>query len=309
MDDPLTFSVQADPAEVPSWGEFARVCEQDGFDALLVADHPGTGSSPFVALAAAATATRRLRLGSYVANAGWWQPLHLAAEVATLDVVSGGRVLLGIGAGHTPAEWTMRGLSYPSAGDRVARMIEVTDVARRLLAGERVDVAGVHVVARDAALERPRPVQDAVPLLVGGNGTRVLRFAAREADIVGLSGLARTLEDGHRHAVRWRREDIDDRVTLVHSEAEAAGRAPILEALVQRLEITDDAEAAAHRLAQRATGATAADILGAPYTLFGTVPELVEELRGHQRRWGFSRFVVRADARDDAARLITALAA
>jgi probable F420-dependent oxidoreductase len=306
--DSLVFSIQADPAEVAGrWDEFAGACERDGFEALLVADHPGSASSPFVALAAVATATDQLQLGSCVVNAGAWEPLALAAEVATLDVVSGGRALLGIGAGHTPAEWTMSGRDYPSARNRVARMIEVTEVARRLLADELVTFHGVHIVARDAVLEAPRPVKQPVPLLVGGNGATVLRFAAREADIVGLSGLGRTLEDGHRHEVRWRRHEIEESVELVRKAADAAERSPSFEALVQVLEITDDAEAAANKLAERVPSVTAEDLLAAPYVLIGTINELAAELRRHQQRLGFTRYVFRAPAREAAAQLLSAL--
>lgn len=196
MASPVTVSVQADPTEVESWTNLARWCEQTGFGALLVADHPGTGSSPFVALAAAAGVTQELRLGSYVANAGTWEPLSLAAEIATLDVVSGGRALLGVGAGHTPAEWTMTGRRYPSGAERVTRLIEVVEVAGRLLGGESVTFHGEHVRVEEALLKVPRPVQTPVPLVIGGNGARLLEFAAREADIVAFSGLGRTFLTG-----------------------------------------------------------------------------------------------------------------
>jgi probable F420-dependent oxidoreductase len=308
VDNSVIFSMQADPAAVGGqWAEFARACERDGFEALLVADHPGSASAPFVALAAAATATDRLRLGSYVANAGAWEPLTLAAEVATLDVVSGGRALFGIGAGHTPAEWTMSGRDYPSARDRVARMIEVTEVTRRLLAGDRVSVEGAHVIAREAVLAAPRPIQRPVPLLVGGSGSTVLRFAAREADIVGFSGLGRTLEDGHRHEVRWKPRQVEEQFELVRAAAEAAGRTPSFEALVQVFEITDDAGAAAELLAERVRGTTVDDLLAAPFVLIGTIAELVSKIQEQQRRFGISRYVVRAPAREAAARLLSAL--
>lgn len=154
MVDDVTISVQADPITRPAWGAFARRVEELGFAGLLVADHPGTGSAPFVALAAAATATDRIRLGSYVANAGVWEPIALAAQVATLDRISGGRAVLGVGAGHTPAEWTARGLPAPGAAARVDRLIELVDATRRLLRGERVTFDGAHVTLQDAQRRR-----------------------------------------------------------------------------------------------------------------------------------------------------------
>lgn len=301
-----SFSVQAWPTPAQGWSELARRCEELGFHGLLVPDHPGSVPSPFVALSAAASVTDRLRLGTCVANAGLWDPVPLACEVATLDLVSGGRALLGLGAGHTPAEWEMQARVMPPAPDRVQRLIEVADTTRQLLAGETVTFAGRHIVLRDATLEQPRPVQHPVPLLIGGNGPRVLRYGGEHADIVSLTGLARTLEDGHRHEVAWSRADIDRTVELVHMAADAAGSRPQLEALVQHLEITDDAEAVAGKLAQRVPGAATDDILQAPYVLLGTVEELVTELRRHHDRWGITRYVVRENALEDARHLLSA---
>jgi alkanesulfonate monooxygenase SsuD/methylene tetrahydromethanopterin reductase-like flavin-dependent oxidoreductase (luciferase family) len=98
-----TFSLQAVPGDAAEWLDTARRAEAGGFDTLLTADHPGSCAAPFVALAAAAAVTSRIRPGSYVSNAGVREPMLLAADVATLDVVSGGRAVLGLGAGHPPA--------------------------------------------------------------------------------------------------------------------------------------------------------------------------------------------------------------
>ncbi|MEU7144120.1 TIGR03621 family F420-dependent LLM class oxidoreductase [Nocardia sp. NPDC046473] len=307
MHAPIKFSMTANVVEVGSWPDFAKGCEREGFDALMVPDHPGSFVSPFVALAAAATATETIRLGTNVVNAGMWEPFLLAGEVATLDFVSGGRALFGIGAGHTPAEWTMQGREHPSASARVDRMVEVTDTTRRLLAGETVTFAGEHVQLRDAVLNRPRPVQEEVPVLVGGNGTRVLRYAAANADIVGFSGLGRTLADGRNHETRWSRDQIDAHVELALDAAQQAGHSPAFEALVQHVEITDDAEAACARFAEDIPTTSVAELLSAPYVLIGTIDELVTELRAHQKRWGFDRFVMRAPARAAGAQLLAAL--
>jgi len=303
----FSLCLQARPEDAAGWAELAVRAERAGFAALYVADHPGSGVAPYVALASAATATERIELGSYVANAGVWEPLLLANEVATLDLVSGGRALLGLGAGHTPAEWTMQGREHPSAGARVGRMIEVAEVTRRLLAGETVTFSGDHLRLDDARLASPRPVADDIPLLIGGNGTRVLYYAAQHADIIGLSGLGRTLPDGHRHEVDWAPARIDERIGLVHDVAATAGRTPTLDALVQWLELTDDAEAAAARLAERLGGVTVADLLAAPYVLIGTVDEVAAELERHHARFGITRFTVRATAIDAAEAVLGAL--
>jgi probable F420-dependent oxidoreductase len=303
----VTIGVQADPAEEPEWGVFARRVEELGFDGLFVADHPGSGSAPFVALAAAATVTDQIRLGSYVANAGAWEPIALASQVATLDLLSAGRAVLGVGAGHTPAEWTTRGLPYPSPAERVDRMIELVDTTRRLLLGEEVTFTGTHMTLQRGRLETPRPHQQPVPLLVGGNGRRVLRYAAGHADIVGLSGLGRTLQDGHRHEVRWAPEQIGASIETVHAAASAAGREPELEALVQHVEITDDAEAAARRLTDRVSGLSVEQVLTAPFVWVGTADEIASQLRDHLERFGISRYVVRAAAVDSVRHVLSSL--
>ena len=302
----IELSVQASPADQASWTGLARRCESRGFRALLVSDHPGTGPSPFVALAAAATATSALRLGSYVVNAGVRDPLLLASEVATLDVVSNGRAELGIGAGHTPAEWAMTGRTQPPPAQRVQSLITVTTVVRELLAGHIVPANAAGGLT-DVRLSGPRPVQEPVPVLVGGGNPALLRWGGARADAVGLSGLGRTLPDNHAHTVSWSAEQLDGHVALVHEGAAGAGRPiPPLEALVQHVELTDDRKSAALPLA-RETGLSVDDLLSVPYVLIGTIAQIVEQLVDARDRWGITRWVVRLDALDVAEQVIAAL--
>ena len=266
----VTFSLQALPTTAAEWLDLARRAEQIGFESLYVADHPGSCASPFVALAAAAAVTTRLRLGSYVSNAGVREPILLASDVATLDVVSGGRAVLGIGAGHTPAEWEAVGKTRPGVRGRVDHCIEVAERTRAFLSAET-------------------KVQEQVPLLVGGGNTRLLRWAAANADLIGLSGLGRTLADGHRHETRWGRDQIDAQVAL-------CGDKPT-EALVQRFEVTDDAGATYAKWSKE-WEEDEADIVLAPYALAGTLDEIVTKLGEIERRWGIARFAVRTPAID-----------
>ncbi len=296
-----TVSVHAQPADAASWIALARRVEADGYDALLAADHPGTTASPFVALAAAAAVTERIGLGSYVAQAGVRQPLLLASDVATLDLVSAGRVRFGLGAGHTPAEWAMLGDHRPDIAGRVRRFIAVADACRALLAGETVTLTGPDVRAEQARLTGPEPVQRPVPFVFGGGNSTLLRWAGEHADIVALSGLGRTLPDGHTHEARWDAASIDRQVDLIERGAAGRATAPDREALIQLVEVTDDAEAAAHRLAEH-FGVTAAEVLGSPYIWVGTPSEIADGVADARRRWGITRHVVRArhlDAADD----------
>ncbi|MEV4345095.1 LLM class flavin-dependent oxidoreductase [Actinoplanes sp. NPDC049596] len=268
-----TFSLQAQPTSATQWPELAREAERLGFESLYVADHPGVCAAPFVALAAAAAVTSRLRLGSYVSNAGVREPILLATDVATLDVVSGGRAVLGLGAGHTPAEWEAVGKVRPGVRERVDHCIAVAEATRRILAGD--------------GLTKPRPVQEEVPLLIGGGNSRLLKWAAGHADLIGLSGLGRTLADGHSHETRWTGPEIDAQIEL-------CGDTPT-EALVQRFEITDDAGAGYAAYAKEVE-MDEAELIAAPYALIGTKSEIVAKLAEIERRWGIKRFAVRTTA-------------
>ncbi|HEX5095154.1 MAG TPA: TIGR03621 family F420-dependent LLM class oxidoreductase [Acidimicrobiia bacterium] len=263
----------------------AARAEAVGFAALLVADHPGSSASPFVALGAAASVTSTIALGTYVVNAGVRDPVHVASDVATLDVVSGGRALLGLGAGHTPAEWEMSGLRYPSAGERVDHLFRFVERVRARLQDPEV---------------LPRPVQPRIPLLLGGGNRRLLAYAVAHADIVALSGLGRTLADGHTHEVRWRAADVDALAASVRGAA-------CVDVLVQHVEITDEREAVAARFAEDVPSLTVDDLLACPFVLIGTEDEIAAQVRSHHERWGIDRFTVRAPALDAIAAVIARL--
>ncbi|MGH3730397.1 MAG: TIGR03621 family F420-dependent LLM class oxidoreductase [Micromonosporaceae bacterium] len=300
------FSLQAEPSDAQRWLDLARRCEAAGFDSLLVPDHPGVAASPFVALAAAAAVTSTIRLGPYVSNTGVREPMPLAADVATLDVISGGRARLGLGAGHTPAEWRAVGRERPDVAGRVRRCIAVAVAVQALLGGESVTVDSPALTVRDALLTEPRPVQQPIPLTVGTSNTHLLRWAGAHADIVGLSGLGRTHADGHTHDVRWRADQIDAQLSRVARGAAGRDTPPRLEALVQTFAVTDDAAAAVANIAAH-SGLSVDELLATPYVLAGTEEEIVSAITRHERRWGISRYVVRGAALEHAAPIIARL--
>ncbi len=289
-------SVQGRFVNQTQWVELAKATDHSGFDCLYVADHLGSSATPFAALAAAAVVTDAVRLGTCVLNAGLREPLSLAAELATLDALSSGRTVFGVGAGHTPAEWTMLGLEYPRAGERVDRLIELVSAVRLLLTGEPVTIRGTHFQLDEATLSEPHQVQDSIPLLVGGNGRRVLAFAVACADIVGITGLGRTLSDGHTHEVEWSTPALDSTFGLIESDAQRLGRRPDIEALVQHVEITDDPERVASGIAQVVPGASTEDLLAAPFMWIGTPDQIAAQVLAWEKRWGINRYVLRDDA-------------
>jgi probable F420-dependent oxidoreductase len=304
----VRISVQAEPRDLPSWLDLAREVEQAGFGALLVADHPGSGAEPWQSLAAAATVTSALRLGTYVVQAGVREPHHIAADALTLDRLAPGRVILGLGAGHTPAEWSAVGRTRPSPSDRVGRLVESVSVIKALLAGRVADLEGDHITVAGASVERVEGQRGDVTLLVGGGNRRLLELAASEADIVGLSGLGRTRADGHYHETRWAPHQVQAQLDLVHATAAAAGRSPEVEVLVQRVELTNDREAALDSLVKELDGLSVDEAAQAPYLLIGTAEEIVAQLRRQAEDWGITRCVIRKDAIPAIAPLLPALA-
>ena len=310
--DGIGFWLQAGPADGWSWVRLARQAESIGFEGICLGDHPGLGASPFVALAALAQCTSKIQLGTAVLNIGTWSPLHLATEVATLVALSGERVVLGVGAGHNPTEWTATGRPFPTVGQRVEHMAEVVDATLALLRGEVVTQHTDHVRLHEAQLH-PSPGPDvAIPLLVGGNGRGVLRYAARAADVIELTGLGRTLPDGQAHVPDWAPTAVDQRVALI--KAQRSDHPYRLSALVQQCTITESRADALHafraELAQlmgQEQAPTMSDLAETPYVLVGSEDEILHQLRANRDRWGITRYTVRTEALDALAPIIDRL--
>ena len=183
---PFRFGVYAFTAPSgEAWAAFAQRAEELGYDTLYVPDHLSGQLSPIAALSAAAAVTRRLRIGPYVFANDFRHPLVMAREAATLDLLSDGRLELGMGAGWRRSDYRQLGYAYTSPGRRIDRLVESLALVKRLLAGETVTHHG-RFYELDGARIAPMPVQRPVPLHIGAGGPRMLRLAAREADVVGL---------------------------------------------------------------------------------------------------------------------------
>jgi probable F420-dependent oxidoreductase len=289
---PFRFGVQISSLDPATLLADAVAAEAAGFDVVLMSDHVGPdGPSPLPALAAIATVTSTIRLGTLVLNGDMRNPVQLAWEAATLDVLSGGRFELGLGAGHTPHEYVATGIPFDAPAVRKARLMETVEVVRGLLDGETVTHHGQHHRIEGAQVSRA--VQDRVPILVGGNGDTFLAHAARHADIIGLQGLGRTLPDGHRHEVRWDPDRLDAQVSHVRASAGDRIDQLVLSALVQVVTITDDREAALEAICEGATGLPIEHARVTPYIAVGTHDEIAEQFVAAQDRWGITYFQVR----------------
>jgi probable F420-dependent oxidoreductase len=188
---------------------FARKIESLGISTLAAGSHEAFAvGGPLVTLGAVAAATTTLRLTSQVFNNELRHPALLAGELATLDVISGGRVEIGIGAGWLRHDHEALGVPFDQAGQRVARLVEAVQLIKQLYAGESVTFAGEYYRVNALSIS-PKPVQHPhPPLFIGGGGRRVLSLAGREADIVGLDakGTPQGTKDIVVHPSGWRRE-------------------------------------------------------------------------------------------------------
>jgi probable F420-dependent oxidoreductase len=248
--------------------------------------------APLPALAIAAAATRRLRVGTMVLNNDFRHPTVLAREAATLDLLSDGRLELGLGAGHMKSEYDEAGLTFDRGAVRVARLAEAVVIVKRLFDGEPVTFHGQHYRLTGHSVH-PRPVQrPRPPIFIGGNGPRLLALAAAEADIVGFTGITFARGGAAPDFSGFRAADVDARVGLVRETAGARFDRLELNALLQRVIVTDDRRAAAQELCQRWTALSMEDILGSPFVLLGSVDEIVADLEARRARWGLSYYVV-----------------
>ena len=275
-DRPLRFGVStSSAADRDEWRQRAREYEGLGFDSLVVADHLGGVLAPMTALVAAADATERLRIGPFVLNNDFWSPLLLAREAVTLDLLSGGRLELGLGAGHAQEEYDAAGLRYDPPAARVARLAETVPVLRRLLDGETVDHEGPHVSLHQATVD-VAAAQPRIPLLVGGNGDGVLATAAAHADIVGLVGFTSGTGRRQTNLSHFTWAGLDERIAHVRRAAGSRADALELNVLVQmvragdRATLADEVGAAFHQPAEL--------ILDSPFVMLGDVEAMVDHV-------------------------------
>jgi probable F420-dependent oxidoreductase len=287
-----------------AWPELARRAESLGYATLLIPDHLGRQLAPIAALATAAAATTRLRIGSFVFANDYRHPLILAGEAATLDVLSNGRLELGLGAGWRVTDYRWLGLPYDEPKTRVDRLIEATAILKRLFAGERVSHAGTHY-RMDGARLFPLPIQQPhPPILIGGGGPRMLRFAAREAEVVGL------LPQFDRHGrpiVSQATEAATARKAAIVREA-AGERWDRLELNV----IVSDAGLVGSgsgpiASVSSAAKAAAVGLVGTPYVLYGSLGRVRDLLLRRRDRTGINYYALPARSMVSMAPLVEAL--
>ena len=275
----------------------ARRAEAMGFTALVVPDHLIEQLSPIPALATIAAATERLRIAAFVHNNDLRHPAVLAQDLASLDVLSGGRLDVAIGAGWNRPEYDAIGLPFDPTPVRQARLEEAVAVLKGCFGDGPFSFAGEHYTIRDLD-GHPKPVQRPhPPFLIGGGGRRTLALAGREADIVSL---APRILSGQRsdpssltvaataEKIGWVREAAGDRFDDLVFNVYPSGW-PIT--------VTADPRGEAARVVEHLRGRTAVDltvddVLDAPHVFVGTINGMVEKFRMLRERLGISSFMV-----------------
>jgi probable F420-dependent oxidoreductase len=301
------FGVQASSATNRSaWVELARRVEAQGYSTLTMPDHLGEQLAPVPALMAAADATTTLRVGGLVLDNDFKHPVVLAKELATLDMLSDGRLEIGIGAGWMRADYDGTGISYDPPGVRIERMVEAVRLIKALLASGPAELQGDHYQV--AGLEGfPKPVQQPhPPILIGGGGRRMLGVAAREADIVGINGTLTAGAIGPDVLGSMRAAAIDERIPWIRDAAGDRFDAIELNVRAFFVSVTNDREAVASNLAA-ALGFEVEEILSTPFALIGSPQQLVDDLCERRDRWGFSYVIVGAEDTDAFAPVVAEL--
>jgi probable F420-dependent oxidoreductase len=251
------------------WVAKCRRAEELGYDVILIPDHLGMGA-PFPSVMLAAAVTTRPQLGTFVLNAGFFNPVVLARDVSAVHSYTDGRFELGLGAGYVRAEFEEAGLGWPSAGERVSHLERT---AAAILAGE-----------------------PEMPLLIGGNGDRVLRLAAKHAHTVAFAGLKAVPGDPPLEFLLA--DEVLERVEFVH--AEAGDRSYESNLLVQSVVPAEDRAAKAAELREMyKMDFTVEQILELPSLLVGTPEEIADQLRAQRDRFGFTYYVVLEPSMED----------
>jgi probable F420-dependent oxidoreductase len=309
--DMADFRFSFNVLEIGSREEFTETCrrgERYGYDTVFAADHLGS-VAPFAAIVAAADATERLRVGTMVLNAGFWNPALLAREVVTADLLTDGRLELGLGSGHMKWEFDEAGIAWEPFAERADRLeATITELGRLFAADGYPQQAAM----REAmGLRAARPVQrrgfdgTGPPLIVGGTGDRILRIAAEHADIIAIAGAYQITGQPPGTFRIGTAEEAADRVR--YARESAGDRADQVEwhALLQLVLETDDRRGAAEALLEQyGRMMTVDEVLETPFVLIGTVEEMAEQLVRNRERFGFTYYTVHGPYMDGFAPVI-----
>lgn len=294
------------PFEGQTWADSFREIEALGYSTVFMPDHFDEGVGPLAGLATAAAVTTTLRVGALVLDCDFRHPVPLARELATIDLMSQGRLEVGLGAGWKSLDYQCSGITMDRPGVRVSRLIEHTKVLKALFGPGPVTFHGEHYTI-DELDSTPKPhSQGGPPILIGGGARRLLRFAGSSADIVGVNASIHSGKIDTAAAQDAMAERIDEKVGWVRDGAADRFDHLELNAWVAVAEITDDGYGFASAIAP-AFDAGPEAVLESPLSLIGSLDEIAERLSRNRERWGYSYIVIPGDKAHDFAPLVARL--
>jgi probable F420-dependent oxidoreductase len=305
---PFRFGVQiTSPGDSRSWIDQARKIESLGYATATMPDHFDGQLAPMPALQSLLDSTTTLRAGALVFDNDYKHPVVLAKELATMDVLSDGRVDIGLGAGWMISDYEQMGMRYDRAGVRIDRFVEGLAVIKGAMGPGPFSFEGEHYTITNYD-GLPKPVQGTCPpVLIGGGGKRVLSIAAREADIVGVNASLQAGVVGPDVIASMTEESTIDKVKIV---ADAAGdRISEIEMNIRAffVSVTDDRAGQLTGVAEM-IGVEQSMVENSPFALIGSPPKIAEDLLARREQYGFSYIIVGSDDIEDFAPVIAELA-
>jgi probable F420-dependent oxidoreductase len=309
---PFRFGLQAAAASsAAEWTSTVRRAEELGYSAIHLSDHylgPGAahgaqGLAAIPAMAAAAAVTETIRVGCRVFCIDFHVPAVLAKEAATIELLSDGRLELGLGAGWVGDEYEAMGIPFDRAGVRIDRLEEVVAMMKAYFAGDELDIDGDHVRVHGyrgapEPLQRPRP-----PIMIGGGAKRILTFAGREADIVSINFNNRAGVVGPDGVQSSTAERTDERIAWIREGAGERFAEIELEVAAYFAAVTDDPDTVATSLGAR-FGVDPNVMRHHPNALIGSVEEICDELQARRERHGISYVTISDRNREELAPVV-----
>ena len=301
------FGVQASRAtSAHEWADLARRAEANGYDVLTMPDHFTDQLAPVPALMAAADATTDLRVGALVFDNDYKHPVVLAKELATIDLLSEGRLEIGLGAGWMISDYEEAGIPYDPPKVRIDRFVEGLRIIKGTMGEGAFSFSGDHYTVTNYD-GLPKPAQKpGPPVLIGGGGKRVLSIAAREADIVGINGTLDAGVIGPEAVSTMTAAAVDEKVDIV--AAAGAHRLDSIEMNIRTffVKVTDDRAGMIDAVAGMFK-IPAELIEDSPFGLIGSVDSIIESIHAARERWGFSYFIVGGENIEEIAPVVAAL--
>jgi probable F420-dependent oxidoreductase len=295
---PFRFLADAfDASSARELGERARAAEDLGVTTFVLPDHLIPQLAPIPYLATVAALTERLRISAFVHNNDLRHPAVLAQDLATLDVLSGGRLDVAIGAGWNEPEYRAIGLPFDAVSVRQARLAEAITVLKGCFGERPFSFAGEHYTLTEhdgypKPVQRPHP-----PFFIGGGGRRTLELAGREAQIVGLAPRILSGQRGDPSSITW--AATEEKLAWVR---DAAGdRFGDLEFNVYPSQwpivVTDDLHAEGrkvvdHMRERSGQELTEQDVIDSPHIFIGSIDRFVEKFSELRERLGINSFLV-----------------